>query len=37
MGGGHGPTIVGNPANIKEEDADLSGKVRSIELIKHNP
>ena len=35
--GGHGPIIAGNPANIKEEDADLSGKIRSIELIKHNP
>tara|TARA_B110001450_G_scaffold204310_1_gene193972 strand:- start:242 stop:472 length:231 start_codon:yes stop_codon:yes gene_type:complete len=35
--GGHGPTIAGNPANIKEEDTDLSGKIRSIELIKHNP
>lgn len=24
-------------ANIKEEDAELSQKIRSIELIKHNP
>jgi len=23
--------------NIKEEDAELSQKIRSIELIKHNP
>jgi hypothetical protein len=35
--GGHGPSIAGNPANIKEDDAALSGKIRSIELIKHNP
>ena len=35
MGGG--PKIAGNPANIKEEDADLSSKIRPIELIKHNP
>ena len=37
MGGGHGPAIHGNPNNIKEDDADLSSKIRSIELIKHNP
>ena len=35
--GGHGPHIEGNPSNIKEEDAELSQKIRSIELIKHNP
>ena len=37
MGGGHGPHIEANPNNIKEEDADLSAKIRPIELIKHNP
>ena len=37
MGGGHGPHIVGNPNNIQEADAELAGKIRSIELIKHNP
>ena len=37
MGGGHGPNIVGNPENIKEDDATLSEKIRPIELIKHNP
>ena len=35
--GGHGPSIAGNPNNTKEEDATLSHKLRSIELIKHNP
>ena len=35
--GGHGPAIEGNPNNMKEEDADLSSKVRPIEFIKHNP
>ena len=35
--GGHGPVIIGNQSNIKEEDADLSSKIRPIELIKHNP
>ena len=35
MGGGH--HIAGNPNNIKEADADLSSKIRGIELIKHNP
>ena len=35
MGGG--PHIEGNPNNIKEEDAELSQKIRPIELIKHNP
>ena len=37
MGGGHGPVIQGNPNNIEEADADLSLRIRSIELIKHNP
>ena len=38
MGGGHhGPEIHGNPHNIKEEDHDISSKIRTIELIKHNP
>jgi hypothetical protein len=35
--GGHGPAIHGNPANIKEEDSELSQKIRPLELIKHNP
>ena len=35
--GGHGTAIHGNPNNIKEEDADMSSRIRSIELIKHNP
>lgn len=35
--GGHGTAIHGNPNNLKEEDADLSSRIRSIELIKHNP
>ena len=35
--GGHGPAIHGNPNNIQEDDATLSQKIRSIELIKHNP
>ena len=35
--GGHGPEIHGNPNNIKEEDSQLSHKIRNIELIKHNP
>ena len=35
--GGHGPSIAGNPVNIKEDDATLGEKIRSIELIKHNP
>ena len=35
MGGG--PHIEGNQNNIKEEDADLSSKIRPIEFIKHNP
>ena len=35
MGGG--PKIVGNPENIKEDDAELSSRIRPIELIKHNP
>ena len=37
MGGGHGPHLEGNPNNLKEDDADLSAKIRPIELIKHNP
>ena len=35
--GGHGHHIYGNPNNEKEEDGELSSKIRSIELIKHNP
>jgi len=35
--GGHGPHIEGNQQNIKEEDANLSQKIRPIELVKHNP
>ena len=35
--GGHGPVIHGNPSNIQENDADLSSRIRNIELIKHNP
>jgi hypothetical protein len=37
MGGDHGPAIHGNNNNIKEEDSELSQKIRGIELIKHNP
>ncbi len=37
MGGGHGPHIHGNPNNLKEEDNELSLKIRPIEFIKHNP
>ena len=37
MGGGHGPHIHGNPNNIQETDEELSYRIRSIELIKHNP
>ena len=32
-----GSNIAGNPANVQEDDATLSAKIRSIELIKHNP
>ena len=35
--GGHGPHIQGNQSNIQEADADLSQRIRGIELIKHNP
>ncbi len=35
--GGHKHHIEGNPQNIKETDAELQGKIRRIELIKHNP
>ena len=35
--GGHGPHIEGNQNNIQEEDAELSQKIRPIELVKHNP
>ena len=35
--GGHGHHISGNPNNVKEDDSELSSKIRSIELIKHNP
>lgn len=35
MGGGS--NIVGNPNNLKEVDSELSGKIRPIELVKHNP
>ena len=35
--GGHGPVIHGNPNNIKEDDADLSSRIRDVNLIKHNP
>ena len=37
MGGKGGHTIPGNPNNVKEEDADMSSRIRNIELIKHNP
>ena len=37
MGGHGGHTIPGNPSNQKEEDADMSSRIRNIELIKHNP
>ena len=35
--GGHGPHIHGNPNNLQEDDATISHKIRSIELVKHNP
>lgn len=35
--GGHGPAIHGNPNNTQETDAEMPSKIRSIELIKHNP
>ena len=35
MGGG--PKIIGNPENIKEEDAELNNRIRPVEFIKHNP
>ena len=36
--GGHGDSaIAGNPANIQEDDSTISHRIRSIELIKHNP
>ena len=36
--GGHGDAhIEGNHNNIQEEDSTISHKIRSIELIKHNP
>ena len=37
MGGGHGPHIVGNENNMKETDAEMQGKIQSVELIKFNP
>ena len=37
MGGDHGPHIPRNSNNIQEADADLSSRIRPIELIKHNP
>ena len=38
MGGqGHHDAHEGNPHNIKETDDEIKSKIRSIDLIKHNP
>ena len=37
MGGHSDHVMAGNPANIQEDDSTISHRVRSIELIKHNP
>ena len=38
MGGGHHEIHhPRNPNNVKEDDSEMAGKIRQIELIKHNP
>ena len=37
MGGGHGPHINYNDANMKESDEEMQGKIQRVDTIKFNP